>query len=224
MDYVDSFTQEISTEAENILRNLLPVKVSELDLLLQGPTFSLKRLDEVRKCSRDTINTKSEGNKTTLCGENGEKPSDFGTNRIIADSMELLRHEITTVMECCNTLRLWVTLMLPKIEDGNNFGVSVQEETLSEIKAVEAETTSYLGQITTYFLARAKICAKLSKHPNICDYHRYITEEDEKQFVSLRLMVAEIRNAYSSVHDLILKNFDKIRKPRNSSPSYNSMY
>jgi len=50
-----------------------------------------------------------------------------------------------------------VTLLLPKIEDGNNFGVSVQEETLEEIKSVECDATNFLGQIYAYFANRAKV-------------------------------------------------------------------
>nr|XP_009859369.1 proteasome activator complex subunit 3-like [Ciona intestinalis] len=223
MEYVENFTEEISREAENILHNVFPEKVAQLDRLLRDPRFSLKKLDEIRRVSRNTLKANSAKNSDSSASH-PEKLNQVGVNTVIAETMDLLRQEITSVMESCNTLRLWVTLMLPKIEDGNNFGVSVQEETLGEIKGVESEATSYFGQITTYFLARAKICAKLSKHPNIYDYHRYIVEDDEKTFVSLRLMVAELRNAYSSLHDLILKNFDKIRKPRSSSSSYNSMY
>lgn len=28
---------------------------------------------------------------------------------------------------------MWITLLIPRIEDGNNFGVSIQEETLGEV-------------------------------------------------------------------------------------------
>lgn len=30
-------------------------------------------------------------------------------------------------------VKMWITLLIPRIEDGNNFGVSIQEETLSEV-------------------------------------------------------------------------------------------
>ena len=58
---------------------------------------------------------------------------------------------------------------------------------------------------------------KVVKRPGIEDYNRFIAEEDEKQFVSLRQMVAELRNSCSSVYDLVEKNRDKITTPRGES-------
>ena len=51
-------------------------------------------------------------------------------------------------------IRIWITLHVPKIEDGNNFGVSVQEDTLAELRQVEAECAQYLDQISRYYLTR----------------------------------------------------------------------
>lgn len=51
--------------------------------------------------------------------------------------------------------------MIPKIEDGNNFGVSVQEETLAEIQSVESEAAAFFDQISRYFCSRAKIISKV---------------------------------------------------------------
>ena len=64
--------------------------------------------------------------------------------------------------------------------------------------------------------------AKVVQHPYIIDYYRYIAEEDEKQFVSIRLMIMDIRNNYSSIHDLIIKNIDVIKNP--SSSAHSSLY
>lgn len=51
--------------------------------------------------------------------------------------------------------------MIPKIEDGNNFGVSVQEETLEEIQSVESEAATYFDQISRYHATRAKLVSKV---------------------------------------------------------------
>ncbi len=49
------------------------------------------------------------------------------------------------------------------------------------------------------------------------DYRRTIQEIDEKEFLSLRLVVAELRNHYATLHDMVTKNLDKIRTPRSSN-------
>jgi len=58
-------------------------------------------------------------------------------------------------------LKMWVSLLIPKIEDGNNFGVSVQEDTLAEIQQVEVESTNYLEQVSRYYAARGKLVTKV---------------------------------------------------------------
>lgn len=68
---------------------------------------------------------------------------------------------------------MWVSFMIPKIEDGNNFGVSVQEETLAEIQSVESEAGAFFDQISRYFLSRAKIISKVILFPFTFYYSYY---------------------------------------------------
>ena len=41
-------------------------------------------------------------------------------------------------------------MMVPKIEDGNNFGVGIQEDVLGEVGKSEADAGSYLEQLSRY--------------------------------------------------------------------------
>jgi len=56
---------------------------------------------------------------------------------------------------------MWICLLVPKIEDGNNFGVSVQEETIGVISEIEAATGRILMKITHYYSARATLISKV---------------------------------------------------------------
>nr|XP_039263818.1 proteasome activator complex subunit 3-like [Styela clava] len=245
MDFVLDIKSSIGLEAENLVNKVFPEKTAQLDAILQSPEFRLENIPSVREKSWEShanVTAKKENSKASTSDRNiGEPPAkllkscDEGdasedavekqevfSNPQIVHLLEIIRPEIITLMESCNTIRTWVMLLLPKMEDGNNFGVSVQEETMGELKGVETETAVFLESTTSYFFARAKVASKVIKHPKIHDYARFIAEEDEKQFVSLRHTVAELRNFYSSLHDLIMKNIDKIKKPRNSNLS--SMY
>ncbi len=62
-----------------------------------------------------------------------------------------------------NQLKMWVTFLIPKIEDGNNFGVSIQEDTLGEIRAVEGEAATFYDAIARYHINRGKIISKVSQ-------------------------------------------------------------
>lgn len=63
----------------------------------------------------------------------------------------------------------------------------------------------------------AKVISKVAKYPHIEDYRRAVEEIDEKECLSLWLVLSEIRNRYCALHDIVLKNLDKIKKPRSSN-------
>ena len=58
-------------------------------------------------------------------------------------------------------LKMWISFLIPKIEDGNNFGVSIQEDMLAEIRTVESEAGAFFDQISRYFITRGKIVTKV---------------------------------------------------------------
>lgn len=157
-------------------------------------------------------------------------------NTPLCDMIKVVKPIIRTLVEDCkypsrlitapltpipifaaNLLKMWISFMIPKIEDGNNFGVSVQEDTLAEIQAVESEAAAFFDQISRYFLSRAKVVSKVAKYPHIDDYRRAVVELDEKEYLSLWLVVCEVRNRYSSLHDIVIKNLEKLKKPRSSN-------
>lgn len=58
---------------------------------------------------------------------------------------------------------------------------------------------------------------RLFSVPHQEDYRRTVTEIDEKEYISLRLIISELRNQYVTLHDMILKNIEKIKRPRSSN-------
>lgn len=62
---------------------------------------------------------------------------------------------------------MWILFLIPRIEDGNNFGVSIQEDTLSEIRTVESEAAAYFDQVSRYYISRGKIVSKIAKYPHV---------------------------------------------------------
>ena len=139
------------------------------------------------------------------------------SNQLIVELINEIKPLISELVEDTNLLKMWLMYLIPRIEDGNNFGVSIQEDVLAEIRASEGEAAAYYDQISRYFSVRGKTVSKVAQFPHVDDYRRSIKELDEKEFFSLRLIVAELRNHYATLHDLITKNGDKIRKPRSSN-------
>eukprot|EP00121_Abeoforma_whisleri_P002313 Awhi_evm1s2070 len=131
--------------------------------------------------------------------------------------------EILQLIEFCNALKIWIQLNIPRIEDGNNFGVSIQEDAVNELARAEDSGFTILESITKYYVSRGKIISKVIKYPQIEDYRQSVVELDEKEYINLRLCCIDLRNNYAILHDLITKNVEKIKKPRGINQT-SSMY
>lgn len=232
---VEDYKDKYKKEAEILVKQVFPKKITELNTLLEDERFALRRLPEIsdelnipipdpaeynvsddepvaKKARRDVLANNLMSPKVLLL-PNGVAP----TNKKISELCNLIKPHIIDLMDHANKIKMWITYLMPKIEDGNNFGVEIQEETLGEANAIEAEAATYLDAISGYFMARGRIIGKIAKYPHVEDIRRTVTELDEKEFITLRLLCCELRNRYANLHDLIIKNFEKITKPRSSN-------
>lgn len=143
--------------------------------------------------------------------------SHLPSNAAVMAVMKLLKSNILEFIEHLTSVKIWIQLNIPRIEDGNNFGVTIQEETLSELGRAEEAAFATLEHGPKYYLMRAKYITKALKYPGIADYRNSIYELDEKEYINMCMTIKELRNNYSILHDMISKNWDKIRKPRSES-------
>jgi len=144
---------------------------------------------------------------------------EVSSNPILVELLSILKKEVLELIEVINTVKIWIQLNIPRIEDGNNFGVSIQEETVSELGRAEDSGFAVLESMTKYFISRAKLVTRVLKYPNIKDYRQSILELDEKEFINLRLCCLDLRNNYAILHDMIVKNLEKLKTPRTSHHS-----
>lgn len=128
--------------------------------------------------------------------------------------LALIKTHSLEFIENCSVVKIWIQLNIPRIEDGNNFGVSIQEETLNELGRAEDAAFAALDSMSKYFVSRAKLVAKCIKYPGVEDFKQSVMELDEKEYIDLKITCKELRNNYAILHDMIVKNFEKIRKPR----------
>lgn len=126
---------------------------------------------------------------------------------------EKVRREAFELIEMVGVVRLWIQLNVPRIEDGNNFGVAIQEEAIQELGRVE-DAAFNLCDGTKYHTARAKLVSKMVKYPTIDDYVQAIVEADRKEWIDLKVSLIDMRNSYSLLYDLLHKNWEKVVKPR----------
>ena len=74
----------------------------------------------------------------------------------IIEMMNMLRHEVKEAVSALGTVKMWIQLMVPRIEDGNNFGVEVQEEIISEVSRIEDASFQVCAYISFFFWMRKR--------------------------------------------------------------------
>ncbi|KAI1731804.1 proteasome activator pa28 beta subunit domain-containing protein [Ditylenchus destructor] len=225
-----SYRESLLQEAETIVLEKFPQKVVEFNELLKTKKFipieqhgKVKLLNnddgpEAKRSKNDVVNDKIATGTPVYGFKNGTVPC----NAKLAEMIEIVKPLLREAVEDVNKIKIWITLLIPRIEDGNNFGVSIQEECLNEVRNVESEAASFLDQMSRYFISRARILSKIAKYPFLDDYRRSILDLDEKQYLNIRLVMLEMRNHFTSLHDMLTKNYEKVKKPRNSN--HENMY
>lgn len=222
---VNQFRQDILTRARIVIHTDLPKKILEMDKLfkdLHPPTH-----EEHLRYFQDLLQRQLEehpvpSKKRKLDGDSAHASADVYLQAIpsypsILESFKLLRQEVLHLIELFNTVKIWIQLNIPAIEDGNNFGVSIQEETVNELARAEESCYSVMDAVAKFYATRGKLMTKLIKYPRVQDYIMSAVELDVKECVNLRLCAIDLRNNCAIIHDLITKNLEKIKKPKSSN-------
>ncbi|KAJ1359724.1 hypothetical protein KIN20_018510 [Parelaphostrongylus tenuis] len=177
----NDYKLELSKEAEQIVMVEFPKKVIEYDNLLKTYRFSYARLPEMIPDSDLNIPVPHVTNSNAVEDQdapvvkkrklnefpgnchNGFINGKVHCNSQLTDLMDQIRPLLRDAVEKVNKVKMWITLLIPRIEDGNNFGVSIQQETLGEVQVrnVESEADLFLDQMSKYFTNRAKLLTKV---------------------------------------------------------------
>ncbi|XP_029437050.1 proteasome activator complex subunit 1 [Rhinatrema bivittatum] len=229
---VDKFRKELCAEAESLVGSHFPQKILELDgflkekeLNLPDPSVLRAELDipipdpekEKEKERKKKEEKEKEGKKKDEEEENAPPCGPVSCNERIVALLNRVKPEIREVKEKLNLVSMWVQLQVPKIEDGNNFGVAVQEKVFELMTNMRTKLEGFQTQISKYFSERGDAVAKAAKQPHVGDYRQLVHELDEAEYAEIRAMVAEIQNAYAILYDVVMKNSDKIKKPRSET-------
>ncbi|XP_015781105.1 proteasome activator complex subunit 3-like [Tetranychus urticae] len=137
-------------------------------------------------------------------------------NKIKAMS-NLVKPKMKEFIEDLNLIKLWIQLLIPKIEDGNNFGVEIQEEILAEVRFALSDGFTYYSFMIKYHNTRAGIVKKIEKYQFVEDYQEYLAVFDEDEWIGLKSTVIKMRNHYDRLHSLMTKNWEKLICPRASN-------
>uniref|UniRef100_A0A8C5N6S7 Proteasome activator PA28 C-terminal domain-containing protein n=1 Tax=Gouania willdenowi TaxID=441366 RepID=A0A8C5N6S7_GOUWI len=184
-----------------------PLDIPVPDPVKEEAKRKKKEEKEAKEGKKDKDSDKEEEDAGPPCGP-------ICCNERVESLLQAVKTEVQTLKEKLNTVSMWVQLQIPQIEDGNNFGVAVQEKVFELLTNTRTKIEAFQTQISKYYSERGDAVAKASKQAHVGDYRQLVHELDLFQYYELRLVVLEIRNTYAVLFDIITKNYDKIKKPR----------
>ncbi|XP_054157214.1 proteasome activator complex subunit 3-like [Oppia nitens] len=232
----EAYNGQIKAEAVKVIVQRFPKKIVELNTLIDKqltidgnnnnglniPMITIS--SDVSKSSETaaTMTDKSDGkvsDKSLTDGSNSEAIA-VKDNQHLRKMVDILMPQIWELSKYCLSSGVGMNLMVPEMEDGNNFGVEVQHECIEAMIVVENEIQRRVREINAYFPARAELIEKAVKYPDCQDYSRAIQERDLSFQSYCLLSMVTVRNHYMNLHDMVMKNMQKIRKPRSGSTTH----
>lgn len=226
----EEFHETLKADAGNVILQTFPERIIHFYELLNTPEHRIP--SDFINYKFDVPGTIGESENNTIhhCaeGETDAIPTPqlmlMPSNKNVAEIVEIFKPSISQLVRDNRSIRMWITLSTPKIEDGNNFGVSVQKIVLSLLQQVESAAVIYYDKVNSYYESRGKLVAKAVKYPFIEDYRIAVEELDEKQYTEITICIYEIYFCYTLLYDVIVKNFESIKNPRSSNSCIDSMY
>jgi len=206
---VEKLTAKFKKDGLALFREELPKRIEQLTVQLETEDFKqikiddfematdvVEKLNKILAAGGDQMNRNRKRKAAEVAGS-AQKPAvqalkDIDTlqehtvrpihsNARIVRMMRTLKEQYAEALEIASTLKMWIQLNVPRIEDGNNFGVDVQTECITELSGLEDKCCGILETTTKYFSGRAKLLSKCIKYPEIEDYRRSIEEVDHSK-------------------------------------------
>lgn len=211
IEKVNGFQNQLSKEADELISVGFPKKIDELDKLLSSPELNVSDLKTLKaELDIPIPDPEKEKEKEKKKKENDDKKKDddddkgppcgpISCNEKITSLQKKIKTEIQQLKENLTMVTLWLQLQIPQIEDGNNFGVAVQEKVFELMTNIRTKIDASHTQISKYLSDRGDAVAKASKTPHVGDYRALVQQLDESQYSELRITALEIRNFYVSV-------------------------
>ncbi|XP_042372819.1 proteasome activator complex subunit 2-like [Plectropomus leopardus] len=170
-------------QAENLFTNVIPLKIVQLDALLKDEAFNIKDVSSLRAPLEipipDPPAPEDEEMETDDGDEKKKKKAPkcgfIKGNEKIMSLLEKVKPEIVAIRETMITVSCWIQHLIPKIEDGNDFGVAIQEKVLERITAVRTKIDGFQTNINKYFTERGDAVAKASKETHVVSLYMFLS-------------------------------------------------
>lgn len=227
---ISNYIKDIKQQAEDLVMDKFPRRFSEIEEILRTSNFSLRNITSAHnEPNSDKIiradDAEEHVSKKRKCGIGLSSASSnecneqvIPCNNFIIAAAELMKPHMRQLLEDAKLLEIWIQFLTPQAEIADDLINSVLDNIYNEIEEMKSNAEAFSNQVSAYFLSRGKVIAKVMKYPQLDDYRRSVQEMDEDFLRHLRTKLCDARNQYATLHQMILKNWEKIKKPRIFDP------
>ncbi|KFD57136.1 hypothetical protein M513_02021 [Trichuris suis] len=216
-----AWKQSQDDRIRELLFNAIPSRIVKLLEILNGSLFSTVDYDEflagfkrVREFEIQYPIAYMQTNRAYLAyAELLKKNPLFSPNQRVSAMSKILEPILMEAAESFERISNWIETLKPEVSSGNNFGVSVQEEVLSEAAEMCYASNKMLVSLRKYHTRRSSLLLFFVKYPFVEDLKEAICEVDESEFWSLRFKLIAVIDNYAALHDVIQKNLPNILSP-----------
>jgi len=145
----ESVMTDMDQRTLNIVNQELPAKICGLRELAMHQELKFKLGDVNQQFSAELLKHTSNPD----CNETWENP-------VVKTWRESVREELSTLIESLLAIEVWISMKIPAISDGNNFGVEVQEHMVKFIQGKKEACVGLLDGLLAYSTERAGLWDK----------------------------------------------------------------
>ena len=231
---------KLSQKVPNLFNESLPIKVNIINnkhdknnknnkkSLVISPPRKRRKLSKNNDDDDNNDNNDNEDEEQRIWFKKSQRTlseiARLETNVEINESMNkisnLISNEIIEMINITTKMKMSISLKIPSIQEGNNFGVEIQEDIVDDLSRAENGALDAIDQISNYYQIRSKSISKILKWPFLDDYRIALNKFDISHLAVLKSMAVDLRNSYIILHDTITKNMEKLKNPREERAKY----
>lgn len=149
---------------------------SDVKSLLSSAPSTIASIDEILTTHFASSNTTElQSQFITFLEPNPEAP-----NTNLQNATDAYVNTLSNAISIILTIERFITLHIPQMEDGNNFGVTVQMTVGKALKEVKESLVKKLDAVPTFYSTRADLIDKFGLTKNVVSTTKTMTKSDVK--------------------------------------------
>lgn len=148
----------------------------EVQALLTSAPATISSIDQILTTHFSSVNTTEIQSQyaTAL------KPDPESSNASLESAVDAYSDTLSNTISVIQTIERFITLHIPQMEDGNNFGVTVQMTVGKALKEVKESLTKKMEFIPSYYNTRADFVEKFGLSKSVVSKTKTVTKSDVK--------------------------------------------